>query len=664
VQPILGKFILPWYGGGPAVWTVCLLFFQSLLLIGYIYSYLITKFSLKNQAKIHGLIVIISLAVLPIIPDSSWKSGHLEDPTFTILLLLLITVGLPYALVSSTSPLIQYWFGLQNQKTSPYRLYALSNIGSLLGLLSYPFIIEPNIGLKTQGIFWSAGYSLFVVLTVWCTCKLSKLTVADEVIAIENETLPPTIRNIILWLMLSATGNILLLSVTNHITQDVAPIPFLWILILSLYLLSFIISFDRPKWYNRKVFGSLLLILLILSSKILINGAFTHIIIQIVVFSITLFVGCMTCHGELYRIKPGTKYLTFFYMVMSFGGVLGGSFVSMIAPKIFNSYWEIYIGLILICILFGISILFDKSIGNIKYKFSGISICSIVLVSLLFFFIAHIDLYRKYSIDSSRNFYGVLRVVDKYQSTPNWQRILKHGRLTHGGQMMDKRKQQIPSTYFDYGSGVDKAFQYMHMLRGQKHGLRVGAVGLGVGTISAYARPDDMFRFYEINPKVVKLAETYFTYLANTPAQTEIILGDARIQMEQERMKGQSQQFDILVIDAFNSDAVPMHLITREAFALYDYHLKTDGILAVHISAIHIDLGPVVKGLSRTISRTPVRLEKKGNYAVGGSWSDWILLIRNNLFLRNKNLHESARMSADPEIIWTDDHSNLLQVFK
>ena len=413
IQPIIGRYILPWYGGSSAVWIACLLFFQIVLLSGYCYAHLLRVY-LKNQhqAFVHVALIIFVLFLLPITPDVGLKPESPDNPLTSIWIVLLLTVGLPYFLISASGPLLQHWFRQKFPDSSPYRLYALSNIGSLLALLTYPFLVEPLLNLQYQSWIWSAGFFIYVVICTSCALSLKMMPEGIKRDDSFTNVIQAKRSDYILWIVLTASASILLMASTNQICQDVASFPFLWLLPLSLYLLSFIICFDRSKWYDRRVWVPIFFVSIIFGLYCLIHNFGLSIQFQIFVYSSGLFSGCMVCHGELVRLKPHPNQLTIFYLLISFGGALGGVFVTLIAPLLFTGYWELQIIWCVILILSGICIFKQQNKENywrnISLQIGWVTVCAclgIVLMSQVFN-------WGKYTIDVKRDFYGVLRVQE------------------------------------------------------------------------------------------------------------------------------------------------------------------------------------------------------------------------------------------------------------
>jgi hypothetical protein len=661
VQPIIGKFILPWFGGAPAVWTTCLLFFQILLLGGYGYAYLSARW-LKPRAQVvvHIVFLAAAIATLPITPDSSWKPQTLIDPTLRICALLGFSLGLPFFVLSATAPLLQNWFRLTQSGVTPFRLYALSNMGSLLALLSYPILVERWLSRANQTLFWSVGLvtcglsCAIAGFLVWRTAGRPVSTVAPEKVC------PPATGDLILWLLFPACSSLLLLAVTNKICQDLAPIALLWVLPLSVYLLSFVLCFNSARLYHRSWFGPLLLLCLVVAGAIL-SGAVTFSAqAQVLVFLATLFICCLVCHGEVYRLRPGPIHLTLFYLIISAGGALGGVFVALIAPRIFSDFFEFHLGLVTCGGLF----LFALARASFRLRSSWLRFAWLggvaALVGLAFVLWKSIHLDDALRVYRSRNFYGVLNVYRHEFPNPAGNLIeLVHGRVAHGVQFLQSARSRTPTLYYSVDSGVGKALAVL----AQKQ-RRVGVIGLGAGTIAAYMRLGDEICFYEINPEVEKIARKYFTFLGECAGGATVVLGDARLSLENEP----DQNFDLLALDAFNSDAIPVHLLTREAFAVYQRHLKPDGVLAIHVSNLSLNLEPVVQDLAREFGYdTQVVDQPKSDEAEGILPSSWMLLSRNSQFIHAPTIAAASRPSVDLPSkgkVWTDEFNGLFAVIR
>jgi SAM-dependent methyltransferase len=648
IEPVIAKMILPWFGGSAAVWTVCLLFFQLVLLAGYLYAHAIHRYLRSAvQTRLHLVLLAVSLMALPVIPKASWKPTGTEDPTWAILLLLSVTVGLPYLLLSTTGPLVQAWFSRRYPGGATYRLYALSNAGSMFALLSYPILFEPALATRTQGVSWSWAYGLFVVLcgvTAW----VSRGYVEKPVFEANPADAPPTAYVQALWVGLPACASVLLLAVTNYLSQDVAAIPFLWVLPLSLYLLTFIICFDREKWYNRNLFLRFTVVALGGMAYSLTKEPQVRVAIPL--FSAGLFLCCMVCHGELVRLKPAPRYLTKFYLMISVGGAVGGVFVGLLAPHLFHGVFELHIalgacGIIVLAVLYARTRLWWLAvIGGLA--FTGCLAAQVWKSG------------SEYRL-MVRNFYGSIKVEDPDDpKDPDAVRKLVHGIINHGQQFLDPQKRDWPTTYYGPNTGVGLAIREAQP-RGPE---RIGVIGLGTGTIAAYGRPGDYIRYYDINPLVIRLANTEFTFLKDCKAKLDVALGDARLSLEREP----SQQFDVLAVDAFSGDAIPVHLLTREAFDVYFRHLKPGGVLAVHVSNKYLDLEPVVHGLAAYLHKEDGTVDTEDDDSTGVFGATWVLVCGRHDFFGNPLVHGAAiKVKEKPGLrLWTDDYSNLFQIIK
>jgi len=651
VQPVMAKQILPWFGGSAAVWTTCLVFFQFLLLAGYAYSDWTTrKLKPRRQAIVHVVLLVASLASLPIIPDAGWKPAGDDDPTWRILGLLTLTIGLPYFLLSTTGPLVQAWFARTFPSGTVYRLFALSNFGSLLALIAYPFAVEPWIATAHQSWGWSAGYVLFVALCAASAIFAARTAhvPAPAASGAANAGPAPAPLDYGSWLLLSAMGSFMLLAVTNHITHDVASVPFLWILPLTLYLLSFILCFEGRGWYQRHLFlGPLLVVVCVMAWALHSEGGLMDIKMAVPLNLAGLFVMCMFFHGELAARKPAPRYLTRFYLMVSLGGALGGVAVGMVAVKFFNTYYE-----------FGIGLVVTLVIAAYATRFMHAFVPMLVLAGIGFsgFHVyQYIDSLTRNTLVMSRNFYGTLRVKDSGAGNEAVRRLM-HGVIMHGEQFLAEGRRNEPTTYYGATSGIGRVIK---TLEGQT--VRMGVIGLGTGTLAAWGRQGDVYRFYEINPEVVSVARSHFHFLGDSRAAIETVLGDARLAMEREV----PQDYDVLVIDAFSSDSIPAHLVTREAMAVYLRHMKPGGVMAFHVTNRFLRLAPVVKRIADEAGLHTVLIDDGAEDSDLAS-TDWVLVARDQALLGRPEIAKFA--SSIEEIpglrVWTDDFNNLFQILK
>jgi SAM-dependent methyltransferase len=672
VEPLIAKMILPWFGGVAAVWTVCLLFFQSLLLLGYLYAHLLTRRLVpRTQGWLHAGLLAASLLVLPILPKESWKPLGPEHPALHILWVLLLTVGLPFLLLSATSPLLQAWLANGLPDSRVYRFYALSNAGSLLGLLSYPTLVEPRLSTLRQARSWSVAYAAFAV-------ACSAIAFAQRGRSAPHRQVGEVARSDwkarTLWIALSACSSALLLAITNHITQNIAAVPFLWILPLSLYMLSFILCFGNSRWYHRTLFLRLLGVALggmayALSPSLMALPLW----ILILVFCSGLFVCCMFCHGELVRLKPDTSQLTSFYFLSSLGSVAGAAFVAILAPQMFSGFYELHVALGACALLAVLVHRIDPASPFRQARWRPALRVMYVLaatVIVALFFLARAE--SAYTNRMVRNFYGVLRVSDEVapnvvllkgnekpqrSDDPRFRRLM-NGTITHGLQFLGPARRDRPTSYYSANSGIGVALKAL----AQRGPLRVGVIGLGAGTIAAYGRAGDVYTFYEINPLVVRIAQQDFSFLQDSKAHISFAMGDARLTLE----RRPSQQFDLLAVDAFSSDSIPVHLLTIEAFQLYFHHLRPDGILAMHISNRHLQLEPVVAAAAQKLGKEAVLIYSEDDHPNEIFTARWVLLANRGVLPRVSGVEKEGRpVTASGRVkLWTDSYSSLFSVLK
>jgi hypothetical protein len=652
VQPIVAKEILPWFGGSAAVWTTCLVFFQVALLAGYTYSDFTTRrLTPRVQATLHIVLLIASVAVLPIIPDASWKPAGSEDPGLRILGLLLATIGLPYFLLATTGPLVQAWFARAYPLGTVYRLFALSNLASMLALISYPFAIEPWITTAVQAGTWSIGYAVFALLcaaTALYSLRKSAAPAAAVAAAAPDDGPAPSRFDLILWLSLSAMGSWMLLAITNHVTQNIASIPFLWLVPLALYLLTFILCFESDGWYQRSyLLGPCAVLLGFCAWGLQSSDVTLDIKTAVPLYLTGLFVFCMFFHGELAKMRPAPRYLTLFYLMISLGGALGGMFVGLIAPRIFPTYYELGLGFVVAAILATITLR--------KQPFF-VWILPIALAGVCgYFWNKQVEQLHENTRVMVRDFYGTLRVKEVGTGDDVVRRLI-HGVILHGEQYLKAERRNSPTTYYGPDSGVALAIKNT-----QQDNQRVGVIGLGTGTLAVWGKPGDHYRFFDINPQVISIAETEFTYLKDSKAQVEISLGDARLSLEREA----PHDFDVLVVDAFSSDSIPVHLITKEAMAVYLKHVKHGGAVAFHVTNRFLKLAPVVKQIADDLGLHAALIVDEAQDTVF-SKTDWVIVTRDKALVENEAIAQKASaIDAIPGLrLWTDDFNNLYQILK
>ena len=791
VQPMIGKYILPWFGSTPGVWATALLFFQLTLLAGYTYAHLLVSFlNWRRQAIVHASLLALALITFPIAPEEALKPMDPEAPVGRILLILSLSVGAPFFLLSATAPLLQRWFAVLHPHGSPYRLYALSNVGSLLALLSYPFVIERLLQLQTQTWIWTLGYVVFVGLCAACGWQLLRSPVgaiklqesaeaqsATDVTATVDGGRRPGLGQTMLWLSLAACGSGLLMATTNQMSLDIAAVPLLWVIPLSLYLLTFILCFESERWYIRPLFAALLPLALINTVRLLHFGTVLGIMDQITGYSLTLFVCCMCCHGELSRLRPAPAQLTFFFLIVSVGGALGGAFVALLAPAFFPGVYEIHI-LLLACfaLMIGVQMpqLFRKQHDNLNKGGNGLefmltrlcwavtvmailagaasmlntnnwyagynvgpelaatfsawrgnilmatplaiigllltlemwrqsgeetfhdwwyssygltrlgvsTVLAIGVLSLTGAMTWQIQEKQRQVVEQARNFYGVIAIKEEEVAADDHRLLLINGRINHGSQ--SREHPTFPTSYYGPATGVGLAIRYHPQRADPSREFRVGVVGLGVGTLAAYANArfnltrsyrnfelepyrgvPDYTRFYELNPLVTQWAQQRFSFLrdaASRGANVEVFEGDARIVLERQLRLNEAQRFDVLVIDAFSSDAIPLHLLTQESFQTYLGHLATDGILAIHVSNRYTDLLPIIARHAEAMEIPTIRIVNELDQSRFTDASDWILLTNNDAFLNKGAVRRDEQAMPAPGPLWTDHFSSLIEV--
>jgi SAM-dependent methyltransferase len=673
VQPVIAKIILPWFGGSAAVWTVCMLFFQMALLLGYLYAHALVRYlKPRTQMLVHAALLLVSALALPIYPNASWKPLNGDEPTLRILGLLAMTVGLPYFLLSTTGPLLQAWYARRFRGAMPYRLYALSNAGSMVALLSYPVLFEPVFTTHQQAWMWSAAYGVFVVL-----CGGLALLAGpggapaagagrghgpgEESAAEDTEAVPPSAKKYLMWLMLPAVASLLLLAITNHLSQNVAAIPFLWVLPLSIYLLTFILCFEGSGWYRRNPYLQLLAVALGAMAYALSVDTTGSVPIRVMVplFTMGLFTCCMVCHGELARLKPDPRYLTHFYVMIAAGGALGGLLVGLLAPHLFNGIYEMPLGLVACAALVVWVLRQDAELKWFqRWRQPAPIVAAVLTVALAVFVGLQIRDTVRGSREMVRNFYGALRVRDSGPATQlDATRTLTNGTINHGEQFLNPARRDQPTTYYGPDTGVGLAIRE----KGKAGAIRVGVIGLGTGTLAAYGRLGDYYRFYEINPLVLRLAHTEFTFLGDCKAKADIAMGDARLSLERES----PENFDVLVVDAFSSDSIPVHLLTLEAMLLYFRHLRPDGVLAVHISNRYLDLEPVLAGETRATGKLARVVDTEDDDTQDVFGATWVLITSPASGFHGEELTNSTAIESKRTVrLWTDDYSNLFRILK
>ncbi len=647
LEPLIAKRILPWFGGSSAVWSVCLVFYQIALLAGYYYAQLVTRLSSQiKQAAIHISLLVLALFLLPIGPTERWQPGSQSSPAWLILEMLTAAIGLPFVLLSATSPLLQAWLARRGHQT-PYRLFALSNFASFAALLAYPLLIEPNLDATQQSFYWSIGFVLFAIACAFFTVNNRN---PELFVNVEDRDPTPASRKLY-WVALSACGSMLLLSISNHIDENVAAVPLLWVLPLAIYLVSFIIAFSSLNLYSRSLGARLLAFALAMVAYAAYDiTAVLPIQVSIPVYLAGLLIACVFCQGELYRLRPPKSQLTGFYLAIAAGGALGAIFVGLIAPQIFGGIYELPLSLTFTAAL-ALALNWKTGGWGGRVLWTGMTACMAAVLVLNW------QAYTSNSLVLKRSFYGSLRVVQSPTAGPDQIRTLFHGTVQHGAEFLEPARQMQPTTYYAPDSGIGIVLNDW-----SPEPKRVGIVGLGAGTLAAYGQPGDLFRFYEINPQVIDLAEQYFFFLKQSKAKIDIVPGDARLSLA----RGSNPPYDVLVLDAFSGDAIPVHLLTREAMAIYIKHLQPQGVIAFHISNNFLDLEPVVRQLADTM-RYPCLIVK--NHADSDEHvlaSEWVIVTKNAGVLQNESLKIRSVQPSNrvPLRIWTDSYNSLLPILK
>ncbi len=632
------------------MWTTCLVFFQTVLLAGYAYADAGMRLGSRRQAYLHVALLAASLACLPILASSAWKPQGDEEPIARILLLLAATIGLPYFLLSTTTPLVQAWYWRRFRTAVPYRLFALSNFASLAALLGFPLVFEPAFDLRLLGWGWSFGYAAFALL---CGGLALSSVNGNATEATRTPVSLPPLRLQLGWLGLSAMGSVMLLAVTNHITQNIASVPFLWVVPLALYLITFILAFDHPRWYVRPVFLAAAAIAVPAMAYFVPS---LHLSVAVPVYLAGLFAACLFCHGELARSRPDPIHLTRFYLMISLGGALGAVLVAIVAPLVLHGYFELGIALVALALV-------------LAWRLRGPAMlagAAAALATVVFVVSGAYDYTRDVRV-MERDFYGVVRTADHEE--PVRYRSMYHGAIMHGGQLLDEAWRTTPADYFSPGSGYGRVFTALREMRPHRP-LSVGVIGLGAGVLAAWMKPGDRLVFYEISPRVVEIARREFTFLADTAARTEIVMGDGRLSLEREPPRG----YDVIGVDAFSGDSVPMHLLTREAMAVYLKHLQPDGVIVFQATNRYIDLLPVVKRVAAEYGFDAVNVSDTPDDGADGddgpqywySATDQVIVTRNRRLLASPKLAEAAAPIADrPDLpVFTDAHHNLLRILK
>ena len=746
MQPMVGKMILPLLGGTPAVWSTCMVFFQAALLGGYAYAHLISaKLRLSRQVAVHLVMLALPFAVLPLAIRPNLLRGGEANPVLDVLTLLSVSVGLPFLVVSATAPLLQRWFTHTGHPAArdPYFLYAASNLGSMLALLGYPTLVEPRLHLQgsswlTQTRLWTAGYGALAVLVALCALTLWRKPAATASPAGNPTAEPieerPAARRRLYWVALAFVPSSLLLGVTTYITTDLAAVPLLWVLPLTIYLLTFILAFGRwPRPLHRLVVATTLPLALLVIF-LMVSNLPERIWVTVLWHLSLLFVVALAAHGELALDRPASRHLTEFYLLIAFGGVLGGLFNALLAPLVFRSLIEYPLAMVLACVLLlapraptpglgpgairglallGLAValalvLYSESITlRIDFAFVarmfelpgkwvgrwldpaesfvnraliyapplvlawllrrrplhlGVALAAVLAIS------GYVDARKNDQIRQSRSFFGVVRISRDHDEKGYTE--LRHGTTLHGRQSLEPARRAQPLSYYQPKGPVGQLFEELDR---RPPPLSIAVIGLGTGTLAAYARPGDRVTFYEIDRLVRDVAfdPAYFTYAADArdrAVSVRVEMGDARIRLEVVKRERPLERYDVILVDAFSSDAIPVHLLTREAFRLYFDRLAPRGILALHISNRYLRLEPVVANLAED-GRYAAMLQHGDTGDIrGAAEASWAILGRRpddfGTLATDRRWTETS-LTPQPAVgIWSDDFHNLLSVFK
>jgi SAM-dependent methyltransferase len=728
LEPMFGRLVLPELGGAPAVWATCLVFFQLTLLLGYLYAWASTRWlGLRSQLVLHAGLLLAAFVVLPIRVLPSWLPPAESNPIPWLLGVLSLSIGLPFLVVSTTAPVLQHWFANTEHPDAhdPYFLYRASNLGSMLGLLGYPFIVEPWLGMTAQGIAWSAGYVALVGLTLACAAQLWKHPLVRRS---EASRIPPLDRarggpervegpspesrvpsefprwpQLARWIVLSAVPSSLLLGVTTYLSTDVAVVPLLWVVPLLVYLLTFVLAFAPKPWVPTRAL-TLAVPLLMLPLAVVITLRAAEPAWAVVLLHLATFaVSALLCHQQLAEDRPPASHLTLFYLCVAVGGAIGGLFNALAAPLIFRMPYEYPLALVAVALLkpyrgvgakkaravaadfwlpavvgvasyAALTLLGNEATGLGRfavpiglglpifccYLFSprpvrfGLSLGAVLLASAL-----QPDPMGRL-VDVERSFFGVHRVA---VDTGNQLRLLFHGNTLHGAQSLDPAKAREPQAYYTRSGPAGQVFDTLAGREGQS----VGVVGLGTGALAAYAKPGQSWTFYEIDPVVVHLARDagYFSFLKDAAVPVRVVVGDARLSLGAEP----DRRFDLLVLDAFSSDAVPVHLLTREAVRLYLAKLKPGGVLAFHASSRFLRLRREFLALANDaglvhLRQLDLRSERHSEWS-GWTPSEWVVLAREHEDLGALAIDSRwGRIEEPAARVWTDDYTNLLALFR
>ncbi len=654
IQPLLAKSLLPLMGGSATVWLAGMLFFQAGLLLGYGYAYLITKyFSERKQALIHGVLLLLSFYFIPVRGYSAQDITPLWQP-LAVLKSYATHILLPFAMLSATSPLLQHWYCRLRQTIFPYYFYAISNGGSLIGLIGYPLLLEPFWGIKTQSILWSGLYGIYALLVFICLYQVFK---KDTLLPLYDKSAQHVSKKATLkWVGLAFLGCAVFLAVTQFLVQNIINLPVMWVFPLALYLISFIITFAKPKGYESSFWIPTFLIWLILMMWLILHQQLGGLNVIIVVLGLQ-YSACMVCHGELIRLKPPVTDLTLFYFYIALGGVLGGIFVNIVAPFVFQNWWDFYLPLLVINIIIIRFYLKEEGLQQ-KWLIAKIAFSTVALVITTFSLCNDLNIQKTKTLAQYRNPYGFIKVIDNKEDNAPY-RALFNGTVMHGLQFLTPSREAWPTTYYGAQTGIGMAFQFLREIN--PHPLRIAVIGLGAGTLATFTQKGDALDFYEIDKDVIHLATTYFSFLHHSLGKTQIFLGDARIELQK-----RVDSYDLIVVDAFNGDAIPFHLLTKEAMQLYLSKLEKNGIIAFNATNTYLDFLPVVAGLARDAGYEYEWVINGPDLSQGVFPAYWALISDDpNLkaWLEQKHLNLRSKTGVRPTL-WTDDKNSILPLLK
>ena len=676
VEPMAAKQLLPVLGGSSAVWITCLVFFQAALLAGCAYAHWMAQ---RANLALHWILLLLAVASLlapsvlgPSLPSTdahitaNWHAS--QHPVATIFAVLTLKIGFPFLLLASTTPLAQVWWTRTTAGSVPYRMYALSNAGSLLALLAYPTLIEPHITLSMQRIFWTAGFVVFAAASAWMS-RLAPVRLPVAISASASDASPPAKKESItswrrwMWFLLPLGAAMQLAAVTSHLSQDIAAIPLLWILPLATYLVTFIVAFQMPGLYRRWIVVRLLLVMLA-SLGYALSKFDTRLPLEwaILFYLVELFVACWFLHAETYRLRPATaRESTAFYLLIAAGGVTGTFLVAIASPLIFRANYDLAISFLVTAMLAAMATWQNGWAQRMLWS-AGSSLLLVLVIAL------HLQ-FNRHTLMRARNFYGSLRVVQvdfddaDLGDTNGWSgpapiRTLMNGRIRHGMQVMSEQMREVPTTYYGADTGIGIAMRNCCAA----HAKRVGVIGLGAGTLAAYGQRGDVFRFYEINPLVEPIARNLFTYMRDSKAAIMVVEGDGRAELTREP----GQRFDLLVVDAFTGDAIPLHLLTREAMDVYRRQIAPDGVIAFHVSNSYLDLAPEIALLAEASGMQSREVQNGAVPATGEFRATWVLVSADAGFFAKPGVaNVAAAVAPLPGLrLWTDDYSSLLPILR